>query len=74
MLLVGLSLAVLGFLMTTKESVAEWGLSYGSGRLWVKLLGKERAMTVTKYCFGPLTTLLGIVAIVGAIATRHGNL
>jgi uncharacterized membrane protein HdeD (DUF308 family) len=71
MLLVGIAFIVLGFLMTTKEKVAEWGLSNGRGRIWAALLGMERAIKLTRYFFGPLTILFGIIAIIGAFAARH---
>ena len=71
MVFVGIALIALGFLMTTKEKVAEWGLSYGSARIWVKMLGMERAKKLTKYFFGPLVMLFGIVSAVVAVVTRH---
>jgi hypothetical protein len=71
MLLVGIAFIVLGFLVTAKEKVAEWGLSHGSARIWVAMLGMERAKKLTKYFFGPLTILFGLVAIVGAVVSRH---
>ena len=53
LLLVGIAFLTIGFLMSTKESVAAWGLK-GRARIWVTLLGQERAMKLTRYFFGPL--------------------
>ena len=75
MFFVGIAFIVLGYLLITKEKVAEWGLSNGRGRIWVAMLGMERAKKVTKYFFGPLVMLLGIVAlivtVIGSLAARH---
>jgi hypothetical protein len=71
MLLVGIAFLVVGFLLMTKEKVAEWGLSHGRARIWVKMLGMERAKKLTKFFFGPVVMLFGIVAVIGSIATRH---
>ncbi|WP_158823297.1 LPXTG cell wall anchor domain-containing protein [Granulicella sp. S156] len=75
MLLVGIAFIVLGYLLITKKKVAEWGLSNGSGRIWAAMLGMERAKKLTKYFFGPLVILFGIIsftaAVIGAIAGSH---
>ncbi|WP_233862758.1 hypothetical protein [Paraburkholderia adhaesiva] len=63
MFLVGISFVVIGYLLSTNEKVAAWGLNHGHARIWISLLGKERAMKLTKYFFGPLSVLLGVVAI-----------
>jgi hypothetical protein len=71
MLLVGISFIILGYLLIAKEKVAEWGLRNGSGRIWAAMLGMERAKKLTKYFFGPLVILFGIVAVIGSIAAPH---
>jgi len=59
----GAAFLLAGFFLTTNERVAAWGLSHGRGRFWVSLLGLERAMAVTRFFFGPLTMVLGLVGI-----------
>jgi len=59
----GAAFILVGCLLTTNEKVAAWGLSHGRARIWVKLLGQERAMKLTRYFFGPLTIVLGLGAI-----------
>ena len=75
MLFFGIALIALGYLLITKEKVAEWGLSHGGARIWAAMLGMERAKKLTKYFFGPLVILFGLIAAVaaaaGAFATRH---
>ena len=73
MLLVGVAFFVLGFLLSTREKVAEWGLSHGRARLWISLLGKERAMKLTKYVFGPVCMLLGVVALLVTLVVIFGK-
>ena len=73
MLLAGFLLIVIGFLLSTNEKVAEWGVSHGHGRLWARILGKERALKVTKYFFGPLSILMGIGSAVTAYFIRNGD-
>ncbi|ULU25410.1 hypothetical protein [Dyella terrae] len=74
MLLVGIAFFALGFLLSTKEKVAEWGLSHGRARIWISLLGKERAMKLTKYFFGPLCMLLGVLSLLITVATVFGKM
>jgi len=69
----GFVLILIGFLLSTNERVAEWGVSHGHGRLWARILGKERAMKVTKYFFGPLSILMGIGSVVTSFFIRHGD-
>jgi len=59
----GAALILTGFLLTTNQKVAAWGLSHGNAKLWARLLGPARAMLLTRYFFGPLTILLGLAAI-----------
>lgn len=73
MLLVGIAFFVLGFLLSTREKVAEWGLSHGRARIWISLLGKERAMKLTKYFFGPVCMLLGVVSLLATLAVIFGK-
>jgi hypothetical protein len=54
---------ILGYLLITNEKVAEWGLSHGKAKIWVRLLGMERAKKLTKYFFGPLVVLMGLAAL-----------
>ncbi len=65
---VGAAFLVIGFLLTTREGVARWGLTHGRGRVWVALLGMERAMKLTRYFFGPLVALLGLIAVAMGIS------
>jgi hypothetical protein len=48
--------------------VAEWGLQRGRARIWVRLLGEERAVWVTQRIFAPLTMLLGLGGLLGFAA------
>ena len=68
MLLIGIAIMVLGFLFLTKERFVEFSLSMGSGKKWVHILGMERAKKLTKYVFGPLLLLLGLVILVVSAA------
>lgn len=63
----------LGVLLTVNEQVAVWGLSRGRARIWVKLLGMQRAVKVTRYFFGPVVALLGAVVLVGGLTQRFGG-
>jgi hypothetical protein len=64
---------VLGFLFLTNEKFVEFSLSMGSGKKWVRILGMERAKKLTKYVFGSLLLLLGLVMlVVGAAALAAG--
>ena len=72
-LLVGIAFFVIGFLLSTKEKVAERGLSNGRARIWISLLGKERAMKLTKYFFGPVCMLLGVLSVLGGLAVLFGK-
>jgi len=63
LLIMSLAFALLGLLLTTKEKVADWGLTHGHARLWIRLLGKERAMKLTRYFFGPLCMLFGALML-----------
>lgn len=67
MLAVGLALVALGALLSTKEKVAHWGLTHGRGRIWVKLLGMERALKLTRYVFGPFLGLLGLAVLAASL-------
>ena len=66
MLLVGMALMANGFFLFTKRSYAEWSLKLGRAQIWVKLLGLERAVKLTRYGFAPLSFLLGFLAAAGA--------
>jgi hypothetical protein len=67
-LIMCMSFLVLGFFMMTKRGVAEWGLQRGRARIWVRLLGEERAVWVTQRIFAPLTMLLGLGGLLGFAA------
>ncbi len=56
----GIAFLITGFFLTTNEKVAAWGLRHGNATVWVKLLGPERALKLTRYVFGPLSILLGL--------------
>jgi uncharacterized membrane protein len=73
MLLVGIAFFVLGFLLSTREKVAAWGLSHGHARIWVSMLGKERAMKLTKYFFGPVCMLFGVLAVLVTLVVLFGK-
>lgn len=66
-LAVGSAFVVLGFLLTTRESVARWGLTHGRGGFWVAILGMERAVKVTRYVFGPLVLIIGLLALLAGV-------
>lgn len=68
MLCVGLAFIVLGTLLSANPKVARWGVTHGRGRIWAAMLGEERAVKLTRYFFGPLVVVLGLFALIGAIA------
>ena len=70
---VGLAFFILGFLLMAKRSVAEWGLKQGRAKIWVNLFGMERAIKLTRYFFGPFTTLLGLFILVMSIVTNTAS-
>ena len=57
------ALLLTGCLLTFSERIATWGLSFGRARIWVRLLGQERAVKLTRYIFGPLTIALGLFGL-----------
>jgi hypothetical protein len=59
----GTAFLITGFFLTINEKFAAWGLRHGNARIWVKLLGPERALKLTRYFFGPLSMLLGILGL-----------
>jgi hypothetical protein len=58
--LMGIACLITGFFLTTNERFAAWGLRHGKATIWVKLLGPERALKLTRFFFGPLSMLLGL--------------
>jgi hypothetical protein len=54
---------LIGFFMATSPKFAAWSVSRGRGRLWAALLGKERAVALTRFGFGPLAMILGILGV-----------
>jgi len=68
MLVGGMVGIVLGLLMITQQRIAAWPLSYGRGKMWVKILGQERAMKAVRYVFGPIVFLFGAIMAMGAVA------
>ncbi len=70
MALVGIAFMALGWFMATKEAVAAWGLRNGKGRIWVKLLGWDRALWVTRRIFGPFVVVLGLLCLPLALVAR----
>jgi hypothetical protein len=45
----GIACRITGFFLTTNEKFARWGLSHGRAKIWVKLLGQNRALKLTRY-------------------------
>ncbi len=66
-LCMGGAFLLIGCLMTVSPKFASWGLSYGKGKMWVRLLGFERALMVTRCFFGPLCIVLGLAAFAMAL-------
>ena len=62
-LCMAVAITVIGFLLTTNEKVARWGLTHGRGRAWVNLLGMQRAMKLTRYVLGPFALAFGLVLL-----------
>ena len=62
-LCMGPILILIGCLLSANEKVAAWGLRHGKAKFWVKFLGEERAMKLTRYFLGPFTVVLGLIAI-----------
>lgn len=58
-----IALTVIGFLLTTNETFARWGLTHGRGQAWVRLLGMQRAMKLTRYVLGPIALVFGLVLL-----------
>ncbi len=69
-LCMGTAFLLVGCLLTTNERIAAWGLRHGNARIWVTLLGPERAMKLTRYFFGPLTVILGLIGLALAFFSR----
>jgi hypothetical protein len=63
MLCMGLALSALGWGMSVNEKLARWGLSRGPSRIWVLVLGEPRAVKLTRYFFGPVVGLVGLVCL-----------
>ncbi|MFZ0872183.1 MAG: hypothetical protein WAM90_15845 [Rhodanobacter sp.] len=68
MLVGGVVGIVLGVLMITKQRIAAWSLSYGRGKMWVKILGHDRAMKAVRFVFGPIVLVFGTIMAIGAVA------
>jgi hypothetical protein len=68
MLVGGVVGIVLGVLMITKQRVAAWSLSYGRGKMWVRILGQDRAMKAVRFVFGPIVLVFGTIMAIGAVA------
>ena len=43
-LCMGTAFLVTGWFLTTNVKLALWGLSHGRGRMWVRMLGQDRAL------------------------------
>ena len=69
-LCVGALFSIMGYLFIAKQEFAEWGLRGRRGKIWVNLLGQERALKLTRYFFGPLLGLAGLFCIVIALASQ----
>ena len=67
--LVGLGLMALGYLFLKKEKFVEWSLSFGSGENLVERLGLETAKRMTRYFFGPLLLIVGVIMFLFALRT-----
>ncbi|MFT3930603.1 MAG: hypothetical protein QM709_09955 [Spongiibacteraceae bacterium] len=65
-LCMGVAFLIGGFFMIKNERFALWSLSTGRSRIWITLLGQERAVKVTRYFFGPLVIVLGLLCFVMA--------
>jgi hypothetical protein len=59
----GTAFLLVGCLLTVNERLAARCLRHGKARIWVTLLGLERAMKLTRYFFGPLTVILGLIGL-----------
>jgi hypothetical protein len=66
----GAAFLIVGWFLTTNVKFALWGLSYGRGKMWVRMLGQDRALALTRYFFGPLSMLLGLVGMFIGIVGR----
>lgn len=65
----GVALVVLGTAMISSRKLALWGVTHGKGRIWAKMLGEERAVKLTRYLFGPVMVVAGLVmAVAGFFA------
>ena len=62
-LCMGLGFMLIGILLMRSERFARWGLNHGKARIWIRLLGEDRAMKLTRIFLGPLTIVLGILCL-----------
>jgi hypothetical protein len=66
----GAAFLLTGCALTVSEQVAASGLRHGRARIWVRLLGQERAVKLTRYFFGPVVIALGLFAIIVGFRVR----
>lgn len=65
LLVVSVSMIVIGYMTTTRSSVADWQVrNTGQGRLWAWVLGEESARSAAQTFFGPNAIAVGIVGLV----------
>lgn len=60
---VGIAFLGLGVGMSTSRRLARWGLSHGRARMWVSLLGEERAVKIARLLFAPMVVVMGLAGI-----------
>jgi hypothetical protein len=69
-LCMGAAFLIIGWFLTTNIRFALSGLSYGRGKMWVRMLGQDRALALTRYFFGPLSMFLGLVGLILGIVGK----
>jgi hypothetical protein len=69
-LCMGTTFLIIGWFLTTNIKFALWGLSHGRARMWVRMLGQDRALARTRYFFGPLSMFLGLVGLILGIVGK----
>ena len=59
--LVGLGILAYGFVLIFSVPFVRWGLRFGPSRLLVVIMGEDRAIKVSRFVFGPLVVLVGLL-------------
>lgn len=71
---VGLLGIIGSYFMFSHAGFRGWTLRTGRARIWIRLLGEDRAHTVTRFVFAPITCLFGIVlTLAGALRGPIGG-